>query len=95
MENKGTALLDEEKIAQQARWDGVYGVVCNDREKRFSGEEIMSRYRGLWKIEEAFRINKHDLKMRPDLPLDREENQGSYFDLFCGLCPVHLCSLWS
>ena len=26
---------------------------------------ILSRYRQLWKIEEAFRFNKHDLKMRP------------------------------
>jgi len=25
----------------------------------------LSKYRGLWQIEEAFRINKHDLKMRP------------------------------
>ena len=25
----------------------------------------MRRYRGLWRIEEAFRVNKHTLKMRP------------------------------
>ena len=65
MENKDTASLDEEKIRQQARWDGVYGVVSNDSERKFSSEEIMRRYRGLWQIEQAFRVNKHDLKMRP------------------------------
>ena len=30
-----------------------------------SPSEIISRYRGLWSIEESFRISKHDLKMRP------------------------------
>jgi len=25
----------------------------------------LSKYRGLWQIEEAFRVNKHDLEMRP------------------------------
>ena len=65
MESKDRASLDEDKIVQESRWDGIYGVICNDRQRKFSGQEIMNRYRGLWKIEEAFRINKHDLKMRP------------------------------
>ena len=26
---------------------------------------MFERYRGLWQIEAAFRVNKHDLKMRP------------------------------
>jgi transposase len=33
--------------------------------KEEKAERLLSRYRGLWQIEEAFRINKHDLKMRP------------------------------
>ena len=28
-------------------------------------KELLTKYRSLWHIEEAFRINKHDLKMRP------------------------------
>ncbi len=27
--------------------------------------EILTKYRGLWQIEAAFRLNKHDLRMRP------------------------------
>lgn len=27
--------------------------------------DLLQRYRGLWVIEESFRINKHSLKMRP------------------------------
>ena len=28
-------------------------------------QSLFTRYRGLWKIEEAFRVNKHTLRMRP------------------------------
>ena len=30
-----------------------------------SVQEILDRYKSLWEIEAAFRVNKHDLKMRP------------------------------
>ena len=58
------ATLDENKIAREEQWDGIYGVISNDQCK-LSGNEVMERYRQLWQIEEAFRVNKHDLKMRP------------------------------
>jgi transposase len=57
------ACIDESKIEQDARWDGLHGVLTND--DTLSPSEIISRYRGLWSIEESFRISKHDLKMRP------------------------------
>ena len=28
-------------------------------------QEVLSHYRGLWQVEESFRITKHDLKVRP------------------------------
>jgi len=58
-----TAEIDEEKIERDRRWDGLHGIITNEREEK--AEEIISRYRGLWQIEEAFRVSKHDLKMRP------------------------------
>ncbi len=62
---KETAVLDEEKIKAQERWDGVYGIVTNHDRGEVRGEDIFARYRGLWQVEDAFRVNKHDLKMRP------------------------------
>lgn len=56
------AELDEEKISKESRWDGLHGVLTNSD---LSIEEIVFRYRNLWVIEESFRINKHNLKMRP------------------------------
>jgi transposase len=59
------AEVNEAKIEEDAIWDGLHGVISNACAKDMSALELLKRYRGLWRIEEAFRINKHDLKMRP------------------------------
>jgi transposase len=59
----GQASIDEAKIKSDGEWDGIHGVITNIEDQK--SQQILSRYRGLWQIEEAFRINKHDLKMRP------------------------------
>jgi transposase len=61
--NNDEALINESKIEEDAQWDGLHGVITNVAND--SAVEILSRYRGLWEIEEAFRMSKHDLKMRP------------------------------
>lgn len=59
---KGKVKISTEKIIEESRWDGIYGVCTNMKEP---SHKILSLYRNLWKIEELFRINKHTLKMRP------------------------------
>ena len=60
--NKTQAEINQEKVAEDAKWDGLHGVVTNTH---LSAEEVIDKYKNLWVIEEAFRINKHNLKMRP------------------------------
>ena len=62
---KGKARLevDETKIKEAARWDGLKGVVTNAPD--MDSSELFARYRELWRVEESFRITKHDLKVRP------------------------------
>lgn len=55
--------LNEEKCALEAMWDGLHGVITNDPD--LSPTEAINHYRGLWQVEESFRITKHDLKVRP------------------------------
>ena len=55
--------LDEMKVEEDSRWDGLHGVVTNAKD--ISNKEILQQYVNLWHIEEAFRITKHDLKVRP------------------------------
>lgn len=65
LEVKGEAELgiNEEKIKESEQWDGLLGVITNITDS--DPETLLKHYRGLWQIEESFRINKHDLKMRP------------------------------
>ena len=55
--------IDFDKISKDAEWDGIHGIISNSQNR--SHVELMQSYRGLWVIEESFRVNKHDLKMRP------------------------------
>lgn len=55
--------IDDNKIAQDALWDGLHGIITNIKEEK--SEALISHYSRLWMIEEAFRMNKHTLKMRP------------------------------
>ena len=50
-------------IALSAQWDGLLGVCTNTTS--LSPQEVLKKYADLWQVEEAFRINKHDLKIRP------------------------------
>lgn len=57
------AIINKSKIEEEdAKWDGFYGVITNIDDQ--NSQELLTRYRGLWGIEEAFRVNKHTLKMR-------------------------------
>lgn len=62
-EQKGQVVLNNAKIKDDAKWDGLYGVCSNDN--NLNHEQILSHYKSLWHIEAAFRLSKHDLKMRP------------------------------
>lgn len=55
--------IDQNKIEQDALWDGLHGVITND--KKLTPNEVIAKYARLWVIEESFRINKHNLRMRP------------------------------
>ena len=62
VEGESRLSLDEDKIANDARWDGFHGVVTN---ADISNQEILAKYNDLWNVEAAFRVTKHDLAVRP------------------------------
>ena len=65
-EKDGSYVLDREKIEADAKWDGLHGVITNlPVESALQAERILTHYGSLWRIEESFRIGKHDLKIRP------------------------------
>jgi len=54
--------IDESKVKEDKRWDGLKGYITNTR---LIPRHIAENYRHLWQIEKAFRISKTDLKIRP------------------------------
>lgn len=46
--------INEEKIAEEALYDGYYSIVTSEKER--SDQEIRDIYKGLWEIEESFKI---------------------------------------
>ena len=62
IENDVAVVIDEEKIADDARWDGLKGYITNTT---LPPEEAVSQYRGLWVVERAFRVSKGTLETRP------------------------------
>ena len=57
-------VLNEEKIKEDAQWDGLKGLIINGS-STLTNDEILTQYNNLWQVEESFRITKHDLKIRP------------------------------
>jgi len=55
--------INENKIAEEAKYDGYYSIVTS--EKDLSDKEIRDIYKGLWEIEESFKIIKSEFKARP------------------------------
>ena len=54
--------IDKTKYEADSKWDGLKGYITNTS---LNKGQIIENYGHLWKIEKAFRISKHDLKVRP------------------------------
>jgi len=54
--------IDKSKYEADAGWDGLKGYLTNTT---LTKDEVIENYGHLWKIEKAFRISKHELKIRP------------------------------
>ena len=62
MEGDINISIDKSKFDEDAGWDGLKGYITNTD---LSRDNIIENYSHLWKIEKAFRVSKHELKIRP------------------------------
>ena len=60
---KHIRFFDDEKLIEEEKYDGYYAIVTSELDTE--DEKIIKMYRGLWRIEESFRIIKSDLETRP------------------------------
>jgi len=76
--------FDSGKVAEEEKYDGYYSIVTSELD--MSDAEVIDTYRGLWEIEETFRITKSTLEARP-VYVSREDRIGAHF-LTCFLALV-------
>ena len=78
--------FDLAKLAEEEKYDGYYAIVTSELEMPV--QNIIDTYRGLWEIEETFRISKGVLEIRP-VYLSLEERINAHI-LICFLALVIL-----
>lgn len=83
--------LDETKLREEEKFDGYYAIVTSEWKK--SDEEIIEIYRGLWRIEEAFKVTKSDLGTRPVYLSRNDHIQAHFLICFVALVIARLLAL--
>jgi transposase len=68
--------FDEEKLREEEKFDGYYAIVTSEYKE--SDDKIIDMYRGLWKIEESFKVTKSDFESRP-VYLSLKEHIDAHF----------------
>lgn len=54
--------IDQEKIEKDKQWDGFYGIQSLNK---MDHEMVIQHYRGLWRVEDSFRVMKSTMDTRP------------------------------
>lgn len=75
--------FESDKYERDLALDGHYALVTSELE--MSDEEIIERYRGLWKIEESFKVLKSDLEGRPVYVRREDRIEGHFLICFVAL----------
>jgi len=81
---KQQPVFNEEKLKEDEKWDGYYAIVTSELDK--TDGEVIDIYRGLWKIEESFKVTKSDFETRP-VYLSRKDHIEAHF-LICFIALV-------
>lgn len=80
--------LNTSKISEEEKYDGYYAIVTS--ELHMPTSEIIDTYRGLWEIEETFKITKSDLEARPVHVQDSEHINAHFLTCFIALMILRL-----
>ena len=80
--------LDTDLITQEERCDGYYVIITS--ETGLSEEKIIEIYRGLWKIEESFKVTKSFLKARPVFVWTKKHIEAHFLTCYIALCIIRL-----
>jgi transposase len=74
--------IDQNKLAADARFDGLKGYVTNTD---LHSSEVVAHYGNLWHVEKSFRMSKSDLRARPTFHFKRERVIAHLLICICAL----------
>ena len=80
--------LNLDKINEEEKFDGYYSIVTS--ELNMSDKEIRDTYKGLWRIEESFKITKSTLETRPVYVWTKEHIEAHFLTCFVSLVILRL-----
>jgi len=80
--------LNTEKIEEDQKYDGYYSIVTS--ELHMSDNQIIDTYRGLWEIEETFKITKQELSARPVYVSDYDHIDAHFLICFISLTIIRI-----
>lgn len=83
IEAKSQLSLDEDKISEEEKLDGYYAIVTSEMNK--TDDEIIDIYRGLWRIEETFKVTKSELDSRPVYVSNKEHIEAHFLTCYLAL----------
>lgn len=75
--------LDEERVRNEEAFDGYYVLLTSEMNRL--DDEIIDMYRGLWRIEESFKVTKSELEARPAFVWTRDHVEGHFLTCFIAL----------
>jgi transposase len=88
LKGKQLARFDSDRLALEERFDGYYAIVTSERE--LPNDRIIEIYRGLWEIEETFRITKGAIEARPVYVSLAERIEAHFLSCFIALVIIRL-----
>lgn len=84
-------VLAKEKILEEEKYDGYYCIVTSELD--LSDKEIRDIYKGLWRIEETFKITKSQLRSRPVFVWTPKHMEAHFLTCFISLVIVRLLEM--
>jgi len=80
--------FDIEKLKEDEKYDGYYAIVTSELD--MADGDIIDTYRGLWEIEETFKVTKGTIEARPVYVSRRDRIRAHFLTCFISLVVIRL-----
>jgi transposase len=75
--------FNEQLLSEEEKYDGYYAIVTSEYME--SDERIIDMYRGLWRIEESFKLTKSEFESRPVFLSTKDHIEAHFLTCFVAL----------